>query len=67
MDPEVIKIGRSRSSKSDVYSFGVILFEIISAKRFSSPFHEDPSCPGSLDYVSKSSDFSIMHALHKIK
>ncbi|CAN6355914.1 unnamed protein product [Urochloa humidicola] len=50
VDPEYVILGRC-SRKSDVYSFGVILLDVITAKRFFSPLHQDPSRAGSLDYA----------------
>ncbi|CAL5093799.1 unnamed protein product [Urochloa decumbens] len=43
--------GTVSSRKSDVYSFGVILLDVVTAKRFFSPLHQDPPPAGSLDYV----------------
>ncbi|CAL4906969.1 unnamed protein product [Urochloa decumbens] len=50
VDPEYVILDRS-SRKSDVYSFGVILLDVVTAKRFFSPLHQDPPPAGSLDYV----------------
>ncbi|CAN6351649.1 unnamed protein product [Urochloa humidicola] len=48
--PEYLTSGQC-SIKTDVYSFGVILLDVITAKRFFSPLHQDPSRAGLLDYA----------------